>query len=123
MAGFRPAEAGHAMITVTDEVLNEMVRAIVREVDPQEIWLFGSYARGQAGPDSYLDILVVEREPFGPQRSRLAEITRVYDALRDFPLAVDVLIYSRVELEKWRDSLNHIAAQCLREGRRVYARH
>jgi hypothetical protein len=28
------------MITVTDEVLDEMVRAIVREVDPEEIWLF-----------------------------------------------------------------------------------
>ena len=110
------------MITVTDEVLDEMVRAIVREVDPEEIWLFGSYARGQAGPDSDLDILVVEREPFEPGRSRLAEITRVYNALRDFPLALDVLMYSREELDKWRHSLNHIAAQCLREGRLVYER-
>jgi predicted nucleotidyltransferase len=110
------------MITVTEEVLAQMVQAIVREVDPEEIWLFGSRARGQAGPDSDVDLLVVEREPFGPGRTRLAEITRVYDALPDFPLALDVLMYTREELEKWRDSLNHIAAQCLREGRLVYAR-
>ena len=110
------------MITVTEEVLKQMVQAIVREVDPEEIWLFGSRARGEAGPDSDVDLLVVEREPFGPERSRLAEITRVYDALRDFPLALDVLIYSREELEKWRDSLNHITARCWREGRRLYVR-
>jgi predicted nucleotidyltransferase len=110
------------MIAVTEEVLAQMVQAIVRAVDPEEIWLFGSRARGEAGPDSDVDLLVVEREPFGPGRSRLAEITRVYDALPDFPLALDVLIYSREELEKWRDSLNHIAAQCLREGRLVYER-
>jgi predicted nucleotidyltransferase len=110
------------MITVTNEVLDRMVEAIVREVDPEQIYLFGSYARGESGPDSDVDLLIVEREPFGVQRSRLAEITRVYDALRDFPLALDVLMYSREELEKWRDSLNHIAAQCLREGRLVYER-
>ena len=110
------------MIEVTDQVLDEMVKAIVREVDPEQVWLFGSRARGQAGPDSDVDLLIVEREPFGPERSRLAEITRVFDALRDFPLALDVLMYSREELEKWRHSLNHIAAQCLREGRLVYER-
>jgi len=110
------------MITVTEEVLKHLVQEIVREVDPEEIWLFGSRARGEAGPDSDVDLLIVEREPFGPERSRLAEITRVFDALRDFPLALDVLMYSREELEKWRHSLNHIAAQCVREGRLVYER-
>jgi predicted nucleotidyltransferase len=110
------------MITVTEEVIKQMVQDIVREVDPEEIWLFGSQASGRAGPDSDVDLLIVEREPFGPGRSRLAEITRVFDALRDFPLALDVLMYSRAELEKWRDSLNHIAAQCIREGRLVYER-
>ena len=52
------------MITVTNEILERMVEAIVREVDPEEIWLFGSRARGQAREHSDVDLLVIEREPF-----------------------------------------------------------
>jgi uncharacterized protein len=110
------------MITVTEEVLQEMVRAIVREVDPEEIWLFGSYARGQAGPDSDVDILVVEREPFGPESPRLAEMTRIRRALSAFRVAKDILVFSREESDHWQDSLNHIIARCHREGRLLYER-
>ena len=40
------------MIEVTDKVLADMVLAIVREVDPEQIYLFGSHARGDARKDS-----------------------------------------------------------------------
>lgn len=39
------------MITVTEQLPEEMVDSIVREVDPQRIVLFGSYARGEAEID------------------------------------------------------------------------
>ena len=110
------------MITVTNEVLDRMVEAIVREVDPEQIYLFGSYARGETGPDSDVDFLVVEREPFGPQRSRLGEITRVRRALSTFRVAKDILVFSAEEFAYWKDSLNHIIARCLREGRLLYER-
>jgi predicted nucleotidyltransferase len=110
------------MITVTEEVLKDMVQAIVREVDPEEIWLFGSRARGEAGPDSDVDLLVVEREPFGPQRVRLAEMTRIRRALAGFRISKDILVFSKDEVAYWRDSLNHITARCWREGRVLYER-
>jgi len=37
------------MVAVTEEVLRGMVQAIVREIDPERIYLFGSHARGDAG--------------------------------------------------------------------------
>jgi predicted nucleotidyltransferase len=110
------------MITVTDEVLDEMVRAIVREVDPEEIWLFGSYARGQAGPDSDVDLLIVEREPFGPGRSRWQELTRLYDVAASLGVPTDILVYSRSEVERRRGWRNHVIARALREGRLLYGR-
>ena len=110
------------MVTITDQTLREMVQAIVREVDPERVYLFGSYARGEAGPDSDLDFLVVEREPFGPMRSRLAEITRVRRALSTFRIAKDILVFSAEEFAHWMDSLNHIIARCAREGRLLYER-
>ena len=110
------------MITVTDEVLDEMVRAIVREVDPEEIWLFGSRARGQAGPDSDVDLLVVEREPFGPQRSRWQELVRLYDAIAPFRVGVDLLVYSHQEVAERRHWCNHVIARAMSEGRLLYER-
>ncbi|MGB2937166.1 MAG: nucleotidyltransferase domain-containing protein [Phycisphaerae bacterium] len=110
------------MMSVTDQVLEEMVQAIVREVDPERVYLFGSYARGEGGPDSDVDLLVVEREPFGPERSRLGEITRVRRALSTFRVAKDILVFSAEEFAHWKDSLNHIIARCLREGRLLYER-
>ncbi len=43
------------MITVSDEILAEMVQTIVREVDPERIYLFGSRARGNERADSDVD--------------------------------------------------------------------
>ena len=110
------------MIEVTDQVLDEMVKAIVREVDPEQVWLFGSRARGEAGPDSDVDLLIVEREPFGPGRSRLDEITRIRHALSSFRVPKDILLFSAEEAAYWSDSLNHIVARCHREGRVLYVR-
>ena len=110
------------MITVTNEVLERMVEAIVREVDPEQIYLFGSYARGETGPDSDVDLLVVEREPFGPRRSRLDEINRVREAVSAFRVPKDILVFGVEEVAYWQDSINHVISKCFREGRLLYVR-
>jgi predicted nucleotidyltransferase len=110
------------MIEVTDQVLDEMVKAIVREVDPEQVWLFGSRARGQAGPDSDVDLLVVEREPFGPGRSRWKELTRLWSAVTPFRAPVDLLLYSQDEVARYRTWMNHVVAAALRDGRLLYER-
>ena len=106
-----------------DAMLREMVEVIIREVDPETIILFGSRARGQAGPDSDVDLLVVESEPFSIQRSRRREAFRLSMALRPLPISKDILIYSRDEFNYWRDSLNHVVGRASREGRVLHARH
>lgn len=110
------------MVAVTEEVLQQMVQAIVREVDPERIYLFGSHARGDAGPRSDVDLLVVEREPFGPGRSRWPEMVRLLNLSARLRIPTDFLVYSRDEVEEWRDSLNHVVGRCLREGRLLYER-
>jgi len=112
----------HRMIQVTDEILEQMVAAIVREVDPEQIYLFGSRAREHAREDSDVDLLIVEREPFGPQRRRLAELTRLRRALSSFRTPKDILVYSRDEFVHWRYSLNDIVGLCTQEGRLLYER-
>ena len=107
---------------VTDSLLSDMVQAIVTEVDPEQVILFGSRARGDAREDSDVDLVVVESAPFGNGRSRRREAVRLWRALSGLGVAKDILVYSRDEVEYWRDSLNHVLARALREGRVLYER-
>lgn len=110
------------MSEAENQLLMEMVDIIVREANPETIILFGSRARGDARPDSDVDLLVVESEPFGGQRSRRLETTRLYRLLRDLPLAKDLLLYSRDEFEFWKTSLNHVVGRAYREGKVLHER-
>ena len=108
----------------TDEenLLRQMVAVIVRESSPEAIILFGSRARGDARADSDVDLLVIETEPFSPQRSRRKEVAHLQMALRELTLSKDLIIYSRDEFEHWRNSLNHLAGRAGREGRLLHGR-
>jgi predicted nucleotidyltransferase len=110
------------MIELTEQVLNEMVEAIVAEVAPEKIILFGSRARGRAGPGSDVDLVVIEKESFGPHRSRSQELDRINRVLEPFRGAKDVLVFSEDELEKWKHAINHVLADVVREGRPLYER-
>ena len=99
-----------------------MVQAIVDEVDPEQVILFGSHGSGEERRESDVDLVVVEAEPFGPKRSRHKEIVRLYHAVAGFPVAADVLVYSRDDVAYWRDSRNHVLARALREGKVLYER-
>jgi len=95
---------------------------IVNTIQPESIWLFGSYARGQATPDSDIDLLIIEKNSFA-HRSRRKELSRIRKALSEVRLAKDILLFDVDEVEQWKDSPNHVIARALREGKELYARH
>ena len=110
------------MTQVTDDLLEQMVQAIVAEVDPEQVILFGSRARGDARDDSDVDLVVVEAEPFGKTRSRRLEAVRLWKSLSAFIVPKDILVYSRDEVDHWRDSVSHVLGRALREGKVLYER-
>lgn len=105
-----------------EALLHQMVETIVREVSPEAIILFGSRARGDARADSDVDLLIIETEPFSPQRSRRKEAARLYMALRGLAISKDILLYSRDEFEHWKNSMNHVAGRAFREGKILHGR-
>lgn len=82
----------------------------------EQIWLFGSHARGDAQPGSDLDFLVIE--PTVENRAR--EMVRLRRALRSLRVPVDVLVYSRAEVDQWGGQPGTALYWALREGRVVH---
>jgi predicted nucleotidyltransferase len=98
------------------DVLAEMVRRIVEVARPDRIVLFGSAARGDAGPDSDLDVLVVKAGV--SHRRRLAQ--EIYGRLVGIPRAIDVLVVTPDDIERLRDNVGTIIGSALSEGRDLY---
>ena len=108
--------------TIDNHLLTQMVQAVVEAVDPSQVILFGSQARGTAKSSSDVDFLVVETESFGAGRSRRKEAAKVWRALAKFGIPTDVLMYSADEIAEWSQSPNHVIARALEEGKIVYER-
>jgi len=108
------------MVNISDDMIDRMTQRIVHKVHPQRILLFGSWARGEADQNSDIDLLVVEREPFGPTRSRRQEAARIWRCLSEFRIPTDILVYSTSEVSRWKDSRYHVIGGALREGKVLY---
>ena len=101
---------------LSEETLQEIVRRIVESVQPERIILFGSAARGEMGPDSDVDLLIVKS---GVHRRELA--ARLYRELGNLPVPKDIIVATPEDLERHRDTIGLVYRTALREGRVVYA--
>lgn len=117
----RGAATGHVE-NASAGILDAIVERLVDALDPRKIVLFGSTAAGEAGPRSDVDLLIIDDEPFGSGRSRRERLGRARRALSGLGIAKDILLYGPDELERWRDSPNHIIGRALRHGRVLYER-
>jgi predicted nucleotidyltransferase len=104
-------------MTSVDLILNEVICRIVEMAHPERIILFGSAARGERGPDSDLDLLVVKS---GVHRRRLAHA--IYRNLIGVGFPVDVVVVTPEDIERYQDAPGLIIEPALREGKVVYER-
>lgn len=101
---------------VAPEVLREILRRVVEVAQPERIILFGSAARGEMGPNSDVDLLIVVRGPV--HCGRLSEAISLN--LRGFGEAVDAVVVTTEHVERYRHSHALVIKPALREGRLVY---
>jgi uncharacterized protein len=100
------------------EVLDNLVRRIAERFSPDKIILFGSRARGDAGPDSDIDLLVLFSDVADPNK-RAAEL---YASLSDFPSPMDIVVSTSSRFERYRNVVNTVYWPASHEGRILYQR-
>ena len=94
-------------------LLAETTRLLVAAAHPETIILFGSHARRDFNEHSHLDLLIIL--PTGVDR--FDEVVRLRLVLRDIPMAIDVIVYSRAFAEERRHPRGTMLYHALREGR------
>jgi uncharacterized protein len=100
------------------EALPFVVAEVAKACDPVEIIVFGSVARGDEGPDSDIDLLVVfEHVDRADRRTRMREVR---GAIKTF-VPVDVVVADRSDMAR-RDEIGSPMYWPVREGRSVYQR-
>ena len=98
--------------------IDAMVRRIVDQFQPEQVILFGSHAREDAGPDSDVDLLVVMPVE-GSKRAKQIEI-RI--ALHNIPVPKDIIVSTPEEFAWRRQIIGTIEEPAAREGKVLYAR-
>lgn len=101
----------------TKRHIRQMVKRIVTQFHPDKIILFGSHARGQAGPDSDVDLLIV-MPVTGSRRQKAIEIGV---ALHDIPVAKDVIVVTPDDFEWRKEIVGTIERPAARDGTLLYA--
>lgn len=99
-------------------LLDHVTKTIVDRFHPNRIVVFGSHARGEAGPDSDLDLFIEMATPRRPPE-RAIEVSEVF-GLRPWPM--DIVVYTPEEVRRLRDVKGSLLSMIEKEGKVLYER-
>lgn len=102
--------------TPSPKTLDEIVRRVVQIAQPEQIIMFGSAARAEMTSESDIDLLVVKS---GAHRRHLAQ--SIYRGLFGVGVAVDVIVVTPEDIERYRQNPAIVIEPAIREGKVIYA--
>ena len=103
---------------VDEQEIEKVATRIGKEINAFLVILFGSYARGQAGEYSDVDLMIVAESEL-PRFKRSREL---YKLFRPYPFGMDLIVCTPEEIERGKQSPISFVSRVLREGKTVYVR-
>ncbi len=96
--------------------ISQIVKLIVKNLEPEKIILFGSYATGIPDKNSDLDLLIIKDSEI-PRYKRGREIRK---HLRGIGVPMEIIVYTNEEIEKWKNVKEAFITQIISKGRVLY---
>ena len=103
-------------LTRDTEAIKRLTELLIEAARPKRIIMFGSQARGDAGEDSDLDVMIVEELV----SDRAGEMVRLGRLLRSFDIPVDLLVVSAEKFNYWCDTPGNVYFEAATEGEVLY---
>ena len=104
-----------------EERLSGMAAAIRELIPAAEIRLFGSRARGEARPDSDVDLLITAPDAWLASRDRFALLADLWGAVAQPDLSVDLVLHSSSEAARRAQQPGSLVQEAIREGVLLHA--
>ena len=102
---------------ITQEQIEKLLKIIVDKYEPEKVILFGSYAYGNPGKDSDLDLLVVKDTNL-PRHKRAREIRKHIWGLTEIPK--DIIVYTQKEIDDWAEVKEAFITNIVTKGKILY---
>ncbi len=107
------------MHKIDEDLIHEMTRRLVKEFQPQQVILFGSYAWGRPDKYSDVDLMVIITDSDMSDYDRAVRGRR---CLRDLDASKDVLVRTRAEFDFFRGVKASLEHRIFERGKVLYDR-
>jgi predicted nucleotidyltransferase len=104
---------------ISQEIIEEVKKRLVKAYNPESIYLFGSYAWGTPTEDSDLDLLIVVDES---NEKSFKRPLAAYDALFGMNIAKDIIVYTKQEFDTISKNKTTLGFKIKKDGKLIYAR-
>ena len=105
------------MKKLDQNLLETATQRLVAEFQPEQVWLYGSHAWGNPHDDSDIDLLVVVSNS---DETPIRRAQRAHRCLRGLRMPKDVLVETRMEVDRVKGSSTSLENIILNRGRRLY---
>ncbi len=106
----------HPVALPIDARLEGMAAVIHGVIPASQMSLFGSRARGTAGPESDIDLLITAPDAWLEGRNRFEVLNQLWGLLAQADVSLDLLLYSERESAERRQWRTHVIGRAFREG-------
>jgi len=103
-------------MAVDDRVIAEIIERVLRVTAPERIILFGSAAAGEMGPDSDIDLLILEAALHDPREKSV----KIRKELRGLGYPFDIIVMSSAQFEESKDIIGGISHPANKYGKVIY---